>query len=217
MAEILLTRREVPFKMPSETTPAGATPVAEGATPSQSAPATPGSTTAAAADPAKGDEDALGEPGKRALQVEREAVKAAKAERDAAMKELADLKLATASESEKAIAQAKTEGKTEVIARLHATVRRAAVREALVTAGAIPSLVADLSKADEFAALKVNDDDEIDSEELAKAVKAHKTRVKDAYAAPGDSGSADGGAQGGRVPATTLASALERHYAPHQG
>lgn len=204
--------------MPPETTPAGATPAATGATPVQSEPGTPasGEPTAAPVDAATGDESALGDAGKRAIQVEREAARTAKAEAAALAKELEALKLASASESEKAIAAAKAEGKSEVLTRLHATVRRATVREALIGNGALPSLVADLSRADEFASLTVNDDDEIDPKELADAVKAHKARVPDAYTKPatppGERGSADGGAAGGRAPAKDLESALEQHF-----
>lgn len=142
------------------------------------------------------DDVALGEPGKRALEAERTARKTAEDRAKAAERERDEEKLKNASDQDKAIAAAKEQGKTEVVERLHNTVRRTAVREALLTAGAVPSLVADLSRADEFAALKVNDDDEIDEDGLAKAVKKHMARVPDAYKVPGNSGSADGGARG---------------------
>lgn len=204
--------------MPPETTPAGATPAAEGATPSQT-PDQPaaGTTTAAPSEPATGDEGALGESGKRALEAERSARREAEDRAKKAEKERDDLKLATASEADKAIAAARSEGEKAVIERLHAAVRRSAVREALAAAGATPSLVPDLSLAAEFTGLKVGDNDEIDAEELAKAVKAHKARVPDAYTKPtppaGATGSSDGGAAGsGQPPAKDLESALERHY-----
>lgn len=167
--------------------------------------------------PATGDPDALGDPGKRALEAERTARRDAEERAKAAERERDELKLATASDSEKAIAAAKKEGASEVIARVHATARRAAVREALVTAGAMPTLIADLAKADEFASLKVNDDDEVDAKELADALAKHKARVPDAYKAAAAAGSADGGSRSGdKEPAKDLTTALERHYAPSQ-
>jgi hypothetical protein len=169
--------------------------------------------------PATGDPEMATDAGKRALDAERTRAKAAEDRAKAAEKERDELKLATASDTDKAIAKAKKEGADEVIGRVHATVRRAAVREALATAGAMPSLIADLARADEFAALKVSDEDEVDAKELADAVKAHKARVPDAYRAAAAAGSADGGSRsgGGKEPAKDLTSALERHYAPSQG
>lgn len=167
--------------------------------------------------PATGDPEGLGDAGKRALEAERARAKAAEDRAKAAEKERDELKLATASETDKAIAAAKKAGADEVIGRVHATVRRAAVREALASAGAIPSLISDLARADEFAELKVNDDDEVDAKELADAIAKHKARVPDAYKAAAASGSADGGARsgdGGKEPAKDLTTALERHYAP---
>jgi hypothetical protein len=201
--------------VPPETTSAGATPAATDATSVQTTPVSPasGEPTAAPTPAANGDESALGEAGKRAIQVEREAARAAKAEAAEARRELEALKLATASEAEKAIAAAKSEGKAEVLDRLHATIRRSAVREALVAAGVPAGLVADLSKADEFTSLKVGDDDAIDEKDLAEAVKRHKARVPDAYRAPDAQGSADGGARGGdRAPAASMEDAITREY-----
>jgi hypothetical protein len=201
--------------------PAGATPAADGAKPSQSEPAKPatGTPTAAATVPAKGDDDALGEPGKRALQAERDARQRAEDRAKAAERERDELKAQTQTDAEKAVTEAKAAGKTEVLSRLQTVVRRSAVEKALMQAGATPSLIDDLAGAREFAALKVNDDDEIDPKELADAVKAHKARVPDAYKAaqpaPGATGSSDAGARGGgQEPAKTLTDAIERHYNP---
>lgn len=177
---------------------------------------TQGGSTGGDAGPATGDA-ALGEAGKRALEAERTARKAAEDRAKAAEKERDEAKLANASDHDRAIAAAKAEGEATVTDRLHAAVRRQSVREALLAAGVAAGLVADLSKADEFVGLKVGDDDEIDSKELAAAVKAHKDRVPDAYKAPGSSGSADGGARGGdRAPATTLEDSIMRHYSDQE-
>lgn len=200
--------------MPDTDQSTGATPAVPGATPGQTPPVSPAAdtSTAATAPPATGDADALGDAGKRALDSMKAERNAAVTAQKAAEKERDDLKLATASDTDKAIAAAKKEGADGVIDRVHATVRRVAVREALATAGAVASLIPDLAKADEFATLKVNDDDEVDAKELAEAVKAHKARVPDAYKAA--AGTADGGARGGGdTPAKDLQSAVERHYA----
>lgn len=172
-----------------------------------------GGSTDSGADQSATDDAALGEPGKRALEREREARKAAEDRAKAAEKERDEAKLANASEQERAIAAAKAEGKNEVLDQLHTVVRRTAVREALIAAGAPASLVADLSKADEFAALKVTDDNEIDAKELRDAVKAHKERVPDAYRPAGESGgTADGGSRGGGAKPRTYDEAIAQHY-----
>lgn len=150
------------------------------------------------------------EAGRTLLRELRQQVKDLAKERDEA-------KLANASEHEKAIAAARTEGEQKVIDRLHATVRRSAVSTALMAAGVPAGLVPDLSKADEFTGLKVGADDEINPADLAAAVKAHKARVPDAYRPAGSSGSADGGARGGdRAPAGSSEEAILRHYADEE-
>ena len=116
-----------------------------------------------------------------------------KAERNAAIaaskaaeRELEQLRTASLSESEKAIAAARKAGADEVTERLHARVRRAEVKLALARAGAVPSLIEDLANAAEFAALKVDDTDQVTG--LDDALKAHKARVPDAYRAPATPG-----------------------------
>lgn len=194
---------------------------AGGATPPASdPPPTPTSDPPADAPPppATGDPDALGDAGKRALEAERARAKAAEDRAKAAEKERDELKSRTQSAEDKALEEAKNAGRDEVIQRLHATARRSAVRTALAAAGATPTLIADLAKADEFAALKVNDDDEVDAKELEDAIKTHKARVPDAYKTAPAPGSADGGTRNSdKPPAKDLTSALERHYAPSQG
>lgn len=191
------------------TPPAGDPPPTPPIPPAGGPPATPPTPPTP---PATGGPDVLGEPGKRALEAER--ARAEKAE-----KELRDLKLAGASEAEKAIAAARTEGEDKYRGQLHAVQRQHAVEKALTLAGITPDLIADATKADEFTALKVGDDNQIDPRDVEAAVKAHKARVPSAYkpAAGGapsahtEGGHTDGQA-GGAKP--NLTSALEAHYAP---
>lgn len=193
---------------------AGATPAAPGATPGQTPPATPSATPTpppSATPPATDDDAALGEGGKRALDAERASRRAAEDRAKAAEKERDDLKAATLSESEKAIADAKKAGQTEATERYAAVIRRSEVKAALAAAG-IQSSVMDLAvKADEFAALKVGDDGNVEG--LDEAVKAFKGTRKDLFTKPGTDGSADGGARNnGAQPATTLEGAIGAHY-----
>jgi hypothetical protein len=139
-----------------------------------------------------------------------------KAERNAAVtaakaaeRELEQLRAANQTDSEKAIAAARKAGADEVTERLHARVRRAETKLALARAGAVPSLIEDLAGAAEFSGLKVDDADQVAG--LDDAIKAHRSRVPDAYrapAAPGP-GSVDGGPRAPGTPrATDLASAV---------
>jgi hypothetical protein len=198
--------------------PAGATPAARGATPPQtppvaSAPApTPQPQPAPTPDPAPSAPDdllALGDAGKRALDAMKAERNAAIAASKAAERELEQLRTASLSESEKAIAAARKAGADEVTERLHARVRRAETKLALARAGAVPSLIEDLANAAEFAALVVDDTDQVTG--LDDALKAHRSRVPDAYrtpTAPGP-GSVDGGPRGPGAPrATDLATAV---------
>ena len=142
---------------------------------------------APAPDPSAPDvPEGLGDAGKRALDAMKAERNAALAASKAAERELEQLRTATLSESEKAIAAARKAGADEVTERLHARVRRAEVKLALARAGAVPSLIEDLANAAEFAALMVDDTDQVTG--LDDALKAHKARVPDAYRAAGDPG-----------------------------
>jgi hypothetical protein len=139
-----------------------------------------------------------------------------KAERNAAVaaakaaeRELEELRAASLSETDKAIAAARKAGADEVTERLHARVRRAETKLALARAGAVPSLIEDLANAAEFAALTVDDADQVAG--LDDAIKAHRSRVPDAYRAPSapGPGSVDGGPRAPGTPrATDLATAV---------
>lgn len=202
--------------MPPEDQSAGATPAAGGATPPQTPPAQP---AAAPADPtdataSSATDDAaaaLGDPGKRALEALRTELKAERDARKAEKQELEDLKSKSLTDTERAIADAKKAGAAEVTDRFHAQVRRSEVKAALSGAG-INAGVLDLAvKADEFLALKVTDDGDVEG--LDEAVKAFKNTHKELFSKPASDGSADGGARDrSSGPAKDLDTAIGAHY-----
>lgn len=176
---------------------AGATPAVAGATPAQT-PASPApAAPAAPTTPATGADDGLGDAGKRALHAEREARTAAERERNELRARLEELENASKSDAEKAIAAARKEGGAEVLAKVQDRVRRTEVRAALQAAGITPSVMDLAARADQFSALKVNDEGEVAG--LEDAVKAFREAMPDLFpktqAAPrtGDFG---GGARG---------------------
>jgi hypothetical protein len=203
--------------MSEPTTPAGATPAAGGATPPQTPPAAsapeptpqPQPASTSPEDPSAQDASGLGDAGKRALDAMKAERNAAVAAAKAAERELEELRAASLSETDKAIAAARKAGADEVTERLHARVRRAETKLALARAGAVPSLIEDLANAAEFAALTVDDADQVAG--LDDAIKAHRSRVPDAYRAPSapGPGSVDGGPRAPGTPrATDLATAV---------
>ena len=208
-------------------TPAGATPAAGGATPPQTPPAasapapTPQAQPAAIPGPdpsAPDDALGLGDAGKRALDAMKAERNAALAASKAAERELEQLRTASLSENEKAIAAARKAGADEVTERLHARVRRAEVKLALGRAGAMPSLIEDLANAAEFSGLVVDDTDQVTG--LDDALKAHRSRVPDAYRTPTTPGpgSVDGGPRAPGAPrATDLASAVAARLGSRTG
>jgi hypothetical protein len=180
---------------------AGATPVAGGATPPQTpAQPAPGSTTAAPTS-ATGDDDALGDAGKRAIRAERDRAAAAERERDQFKSRLEELENSSKSEHEKALAQAKKDGAAEVAPRYQAALRRSEVRSALSAAGVSANVLDLATRADEFASLKVNDEGAVEG--LAGAVEAFKKAMPDLFkpATPRPTGAAYGGGPQG-APAT---------------
>jgi hypothetical protein len=145
------------------------------------------------------------------MKAERDAAKTAA---KAALKDLADLRATTLSDSERAIAEAKKAGGAEVAAKLTTRIRLIEVRLALTAAGAQPSLVALAARADEFTGLQVSEDGEVSG--LEEAVAAFKTAHKDIFTAPPKPtpGSADGGPRTPATPkATDLASAVAAQLA----
>jgi len=201
----------------ADTPPAGATPVVPGATPGQTPP--PPSGTPAAPPPATDDAAALGDAGKRALD-------AMKAERDAATraakaaeKELEALKLAGATDAEKAIAKAKADGAAEVTSRFHEQIRRSEVKVALTALGINPTELDLASRAAEFADLEVDDGGTV--KDLDKRAAAFKTAHPGLFGARRPSGSADQGAggsadQGGKPTFTRAQLRDQKFFKDHQ-
>lgn len=178
--------------------PAGATPAAEGATPPQTpAPPAPGPEEPAAP-PATGDEAALGEGGKRALQAERERAKAAERKSEELQARLEELENASKSDQEKALAQARKEGETEAQGRYEALIRRTRVESALVAAGVADSPAGVATFLAEHPGLKVTEEGDVDG--LADALEtfrtAHPALFAPATPPPPPPASADGGARG---------------------
>lgn len=175
----------------TETQSAGATPAAGGATPPQT-PAQPAAATTSAVAPSATDGDEpLGPAGTRALEAERRTAREAQDRASALQRELDELKVKGLSESERAVADAKKAGAQEVTERFHGQIRRAEVRSALTSAGINPSVLDLAAKADEFAALKVNESGEVDG--LDAAVEAFKRARSDLFTPkttprPADSG-----------------------------
>lgn len=213
--------------MSEPTTPAGATPAVGGATPPQTPPAAsapaptpqPQPAPVPATEPSAPDDAlGLGDAGKKALDAMKAERNAAVAAAKAAERELEQIKAASLSETDKAIAAARKAGADEVTERLHARVRRAETKLALARAGAVPSLIEDLANAAEFSALVVDDADQVGG--LDDAIKAHRARVPDAYrapAAPGP-GSVDGGPRAPGAPrATDLATAVAARLGSRTG
>jgi hypothetical protein len=161
---------------------AGATPVAGGATPPQT-PAQPAAPTTPAtpAAPATGDDDGLGEPGKRAIRAERERAAAAERERDELKQRLEDLENSSKTEHEREVAQAKKDGAAEALTKVQAQVRRSEVRAALSGAGVSGAMLDLASKADEFTTLKVTDEGVVQG--LDQAIADFKKAMPDLFKA----------------------------------
>lgn len=137
--------------MPTDMTPAGATPAAVGATPTQ----TPSQEQErpAGQEPATGNgrsgDDPLGEPGKRALEAERAARRDAEDRFKAAQKELDDLKTASLSAEEK---------RSKRLAELEQEQSQWAIeRQELVLRGEVASAAARLGFSDPGDALRLLD------------------------------------------------------------
>lgn len=154
----------------------GATP-GTGATPVQAGPAI---TAPAEPKPAKGEDD-LGEAGKKVLRELRSTERDAQRRAEAAEKELADLRSATATDQEKALAQAKREAAAEERAKFETKLRRSEVRSALRSAGLANDALVELAmKSDHFAALVVDDDGRVT--DLDKAVAELKKDASELFA-----------------------------------
>ena len=162
--------------MPENDPTTGATP-GTGATPVQAGPVI---TAPAEPKPATGEDD-LGEAGKKVLRELRSAERDAQRRAEAAERELADLRSATATDQEKALAQARREAAAEERAKFETKLRRAEVRSALRSAGLANDAVVELAmKSDLFAALKVDDEGRVI--DLDKAVAQLKKDAPELFA-----------------------------------
>lgn len=120
-------------------------------------------------------DEGLNEAGKAAIQRERDAAKEAGRAKAAAVaqvaqlqKELDDLKGATQSDLEKALAAAKKEAKTEVLTAANGRLIRAEIRAAAAALGFHDPADAAVQLRDSFNEVKVSDDGDVDPD----AVKA---------------------------------------------
>lgn len=137
-------------------------------TPDPAAPPAPAPTPPATDEPGTGDDDKLGEPGKKALETERAAKRAAEKRAKDAETELQKFREANQSEAEKALAAARKEGEAAARAasapKLVAAEFKAAAAGRLTAeqlAGFIEDL--DLTKY-------LTEDGEVDTERVAKKV-----------------------------------------------
>lgn len=130
-----------------------------------------------------------------------------KAERKAALDrakvaedELEKVKTANQSESDKALAAAKKTGETETASKFEGRIRRSEVKAGLLAAGINQQFLDLAARADQFAALTVDDDGAVEG--LEDAIRAFRAATPDAFKAAGTagpSGSADGGVRGGQT------------------
>ncbi len=117
--------------------------------------------------------DDLGDSGKRALEAERKAARAAERKAKELERRLAELEAANQTESEKAIAAARAEGRTEALSTANARIVAAEIKSAASGVLANPDLAVRLIDASEF---EVDEDGNPDT----KAIKAEVQRlVKD--------------------------------------
>jgi hypothetical protein len=177
----------------TDTETAGATPAAAAATAAQSTPDEP------AAEPATGTEAALGDAGKRALDALRAERRAAEDRARRAEAELEQLRAASLSEHDKAIAQARKEATAEAERTWSARLRSAEVARALQAASATPDAL-DLAVLDpSFAALAIDDEGRVDG--LDTAVAAFRKARPSLFATSRPAaGNFDGGTGGAASP-----------------
>lgn len=147
-------------------------------------------TPAAGASTGSGD---LGDAGKRALNIERDAREAAEKEAKAAKAELEKLRAASMSEQEKAVAAARTEGKTEALKTANARLLAAEVKAAAAGKLADPSDAVSMLDLSKF---EIDDDGNVDLKAVSAAIA--KLIEKKPYLAANRPGSFDGGARGGQ-------------------
>lgn len=150
----------------------------------------------------------LGDAGKRALDEERSARKAAEKQARDAQAELDKLRQASMSDTEKAVAKARAEGKAEAFQDATTRLVRAEVRAAAANKLADPSDAIGLLDLDSF----VDANGEVDTKAITSAIDALVTSKPYLGARPGN-GSGEGGPRGAATPtpdSDPLAEALAR-------
>ncbi len=161
--------------------------------------------------PATGDPE-LGEAGKKAIAAERAAAKEATARATAAEAELATLKAAGLSDSEKAIKEATNAATAAERAKWQSSIRAVRVEAALRVAGATNEMLLDLAlKSDVIAALKVDEAGKV--LELDKAVEQLKKDIPEMFAAAGSGTPTRGVQTGSGHRAETTEQAVADYYA----
>lgn len=145
--------------------------------------------------PPTGDDDGLGEAGKRALEAERSSRRAAENRAKELEKELTKFRESSMSEQEKAIAAAKREAMTEAGAAFNRRLVQAEVRAVAAGKLADPEDAVRFLDLDEFA---VGDDGEVDKKAITKKLdELVKAKPYLAAGATRPTGDADQGARGG--------------------
>jgi hypothetical protein len=196
-----------------ETTPAGAMPVAAGATPAQSAPSDGAPPTTPPTPPATGEPE-IGEAGRRAIAAERKTAKEAQDALKAAQTELETLKAAGLSESEKAVKEATNAATAAERAKWQTSIRAVRVEAALRVAGATNETLLDLAlRSDLITALKVDEAGKVT--DLDKAVEQLKKDIPEMFVTPVPGGPTRGVQTGQPAGAKDLESAIAAHYAKH--
>jgi hypothetical protein len=145
------------------------------------------------------DDAGLGEAGQKALAAERDARRKAERALKQHEAELAKLREATQSEQEKALAQARAEGKAEALQTANQRLIEASVKAAAAGKLANPALAVRLLDLDEFT---VNDDGEVDDTAIAKAIDALVTN--EPYLAAGAKPQTSTGGGGARPDTPTV-------------
>lgn len=200
--------------MTGESTSAGATPAATGATPVQSQPAAQAAsaTTETPPPPATGEE--IGEAGKRAIAAERKAAKEAQDALKATQGELEALRATTLTDHEKELSTAKREAAAETSAKFEIKLIRADLRGRLKAAGVANDALVELAlKSDAFAGVKLDEEGRVvDGDKLIEALKKETPELFAAPAGPGN-GTVTAGVQTMTpAPAKDLESAIAAHY-----
>lgn len=154
------------------------------------------------------DDDELGPAGVKALNAMKARARAAERDAKKAQAELAKVTAANQSEQDKAIAQAKADGKAEALATSNERLVRAEVKSAAVGKLAKPDLALKLLDLDDFAP---DDDGNVDEKAITSAiddlVKEYPELAAGAKPKPGSGG---GGARPGAPAGADMNSLIRR-------